>query len=362
MTVSHDSIKPLLNTAVRLIEPVRGLTQTLRDHLTEAGRVETVDPRPPETLLPPACVDGAVAHDQTDALVWVTAVGVAQTRDRPDHTVTASSVAPVSAETDRLRSALMATCELSATTAWDDRLVLIDGGLATPLISVAQGLTVSDPDVATAVDRHYTDTDVATSINTYIDAILAGRVAALPKQDTAAGFLEQWADELAETLHDDQRQALSRLRDRPVITALLQPGEMLRPRRAVELGRTEVKPNDNSTDRARTLDAAYGRLRNCDDVHVTYVKPTHLPSRVIKIEYVETDQTGFTIGRRLAALVDNQTRGPRMREPLMQHQADRAAKRLVSTNLSTITTLAARSLDDPTATSHYRTCHRRRLA
>lgn len=353
MTLTHDAIAPLLDAAQRLVEPVSGMGERLRDHLEATDSILDFTTAPAPTT-PAACVDGAVADEQTDALVWVTAVGIAQTNGRPDHTVTASAVAPVSGDTERLRSALMATCELSAATAWDDRMVFMDGGLATPLISVAQGLTVSDPDVSTSIWRHYRDTDLATVVNTYLDRLLAGRIAALPKQDTATGYIDLWLDALRRDLDHSQQQVLGRMRDRPLIGGLLRPGEMLAPRPAVELARTEVKAPEGH-DLSAALDAAYTRLRKATGIHVTYFKPTRLPGRVIKVEYLERDPTGYADGRAIAAALDAQTLGPRMKEPLMQHQVDQVAKRTVTTNLSTITGMAARALDNPAATAHYRT-------
>lgn len=354
MTLNNETVAPLLDSAQRLVEPVTGLADRLRDHLDTADGVFDYTQSPHTTTQTAACVDGAVADDQTDALVWVTAVGVAHTDGRANHTATTSAVVPVSGDTERLRSALMATCELSASTAWKDRMVFIDGGLATPLISVAQGLTVRDPDVAASIEQHYQDSDITEVVNTYLDRLLVGKIAALPKQDTATGYIDLWTTSLGDSLPDSQRQMLSRLRDRPVISGLLQPGEMLHPRPATELTRTEAK-SPEGYDASSALDDAYGRMRQADGLHVTYFKPTRLPTRVIKVEYLERDPDGFTDGRTLAAMLDTQTRGPRMKEPLMQHQVDQAAKRLVTANLSTITSMAARAIDNPSATGHYRT-------
>ncbi|MDN5893870.1 MAG: hypothetical protein L0H93_07550 [Nocardioides sp.] len=354
MTLTDEELGHLMETAQRLVEPVSGLSEILRTHLDDTGAVlDYTTSRRPDALSA-ACVDGAVADHQTDSLVWLSAVGVAQTDGRPEHAVAGTAVAPVSGDTDRLRAALMATCELSAATAWDDRMVFMDGGLATPLISVAQGLTVTDPDVADSVERHYRDAHLLDVVHTYLDRLLDGRIAALPKQDTATGYIGQFATALRGSLSDQQRRALQRMRDRPLVGTLMWPGEMLRPRPAAELARTEAKaPEDNPATAA--LDDAYGRLRAATGVHVAYFKPTRLPTRVIKIEYLESDTTSFSDGLALAALLDAQTLGPRMKEPLMQHQVDQAAKRLVTANLSTITGTAARALEDQAATDHYRT-------
>lgn len=359
MTLDVADIEPLIDAAQRLMAPASAAEGMIREHVETNGAIvdlpEPLDHDPARVTGPQfAAVDGAVADEQADALVWVTAVGVAQTEGRADHVATASAVAPVSSDTDRLRSALMASCELSAALACDDRTTCIDGGLATPLISIAQGLTVGDPDVAAAINRHYDKVAVVDVVDSYISRVIAGEVVALPKQDTATGYLDEWASALGDRLDTAARASLARLRDRPVVTSLLQPGQMLRPRRAVELSRTESKSPDTHAA-AAGLAASYRRLGQANNVHVAYVKPRRLPTRVIKFEYLEDDPSTYSTGLAIASALDEQTLGPRMKEPLLQHQVDATAKRLVTSNLASILGLAGRALDDPSATVRYRT-------
>lgn len=355
MSLTPGSLDTLIDRARQLVEPIDGLADRLREHLDATGAIHafTHTTAPPLTM-PIACVDGAVADEQTDALVWATAVGVAQTTGRDDHATSATAVVPVSGDTERLRSALMATCELSAAVAWPDRTVFMDGGLATPLISVAQGVTVTDPDVGQSLANHYRSRNVIETVDAYLDRLLEGHIAALPKQDTATGYIDLLRGALRSSLPAAQISALARMRDRPLVSSILRPGEMLRPRPATELARTEAKPNGGNPV-AAALAKSYERLHDANTVHVTYFKPTRLPSRVIKVEYLERDLERFTTAHTLVAALDEQTLGPRMKEPLMQHQVDQAAKRLVTSNLSTITATAARLLDNASATSHYRT-------
>lgn len=358
MSLDQSTLAPIFERAQRLIEPVSGIAGRLRRHLAEAEAIldyTTGDQDGATATLEPAFVDGAVADEQTDALVWVAAVAAAQTSGRVDHQEVVCDVAPVSGDTDRLRAALMATCELLAATTWDDRMTFMDGGLATPMISIAQGVSVRDYDVASSLAARYRDIGITDVVGTYLDRLQAGQVAALPKQDTAHGYIDLIANSLAEDLTATQQQALNRMRDRPVIGGLLNAGEMIRPRPAVELARTQMKPAAEDRPLPYGLDAAYRRLQETAGIHVAYFKPTRLASRVIKMEYLEHDTTGYTTGKTLARILDAQTVGPRMKEPLGQHRVDEAAKRLVTANLSTITSMAARLMNDPAATAHYRT-------
>ena len=186
----------LLADARRLVEPVTGMAGRLRDLLDADGLVRGY-PAPAAPGAMPGCafVDGAVAHEQTDALAWVAATGVRLVDGHQPVTLSATAVAPVSGDIERLRSALMAARELAAATAETPAadLVFMDGGLSTPLISVAQALLVRDLDVLAAVREHYRRTGIVDLVAAYVDLVAAGKVAALPKQDTATGFTGEWA-------------------------------------------------------------------------------------------------------------------------------------------------------------------------
>lgn len=356
----------LLDTARRLTEPVAGMAGQLRDLLDADTGIRAFDTSPSPGEVPGcAFIDGAVAHEQTDALAWVCAVG-ARLNGRAAPTVTeAAAVAPVSGDVERLRSALMACCELAAATTpgpteSGTRAVFMDGGLATPLISIAQGLLVRDADVDRAVREHYAAVDLPALVGRYVDLIEQGRVVALPKQDTATGFTSQWADTYSGRFeHPDTHLVLARMRDRPLAGSLLAPGEFLTPRPAHELARTEIKQSTHDGAPPDALTAAlapqYRRLAAMDRLHVTYLKPRRLPTRVVKIEYRETAPSQWSTAATLSSLIDGVTMGPRVKEPLPQYQVDTAAKKAVTTALTKIMAVATLALDDSSATSHYRT-------
>lgn len=347
----------LIATARRLIEPVRGMSDLLRDiHVRQGAIMGFPRPDTPGRVPGAAFIDGAVAHEQTDALLWVAATGVSLADDRPSTVNTATGVAPVSGDTERLRSGLMACCELEAATASDEALIFMDGGLATPLISVAQALLVHDPDVRQSIRERYARVDVASLLDRYVDMVEEGRVVALPKQDTASGYATAWATAYEhEFPHPDTSLALARMRDRPLAGALLRPGEMLRPRPAQELARTELK-HENGDPLAARLAPHYDRLARAENLHVMYVQPRRLTDRVIKAEYREADPTTWATGQSLAALVDGVTIGPRVKEPMPQYQVDGAAKKSVTSTLAALMQDAQTALDgDAGATSRYRT-------
>lgn len=351
----------LLADARRLVEPVTGMAGRLRDLLDADGLVRGY-PAPAAPGAMPGCafVDGAVAHEQTDALAWVAATGVRLVDGHQPVTLSATAVAPVSGDIERLRSALMAARELAAATAETPAadLVFMDGGLSTPLISVAQALLVRDLDVLAAVREHYRRTGIVDLVAAYVDLVAAGKVAALPKQDTATGFTGEWARRYRGDFdHVDSHVALARLRDRPLAGSLLTPGEWLTPREATEIGRTEIKAAhpDETDPLVSALAPLYARFAATDGLHVTYMKARRLRDRVVKIEYREDEPGRWSTGERITSLIDGVTLGPRVKEPLPQHQVDAAAKKVVTGTLSMLMQVASGALDDPAATSRYRT-------
>jgi len=121
---------PVIGDALKLL----GRTDpNARDNLTTAltaqDLIKTHRALSPQPLV---CVDGAVASTQTDVLLWTAATAA---NSDNDHSIIHQGVAPIGPSTDRLRSAMMALCEMemalyaskSAETVW------MDGGLARPL-------------------------------------------------------------------------------------------------------------------------------------------------------------------------------------------------------------------------------------
>lgn len=336
----------LVDQARRLTQPVAGLPERLRDHLDGTGQIVEFE----EVSGLPECafVDGAVASEQTDALTWSAAVAVRQTPHRRDAVITAEAVAPISGDGERFRSALMAGCELRAAVDLPDVPAIVDGGLVTSLLSVAYEASLRDPDVAAACDRYLSGIEVVDVAAAFVERLLSGWVVALPKQDTAQGYAEQWQTELS----DHDTATLTRMRDRHLAQAVLHPGEMLRPRRALEARRVEAK---GDTARSRALDALLQQIRTAEQLHVAYFKPRGGVQRVVKIEYAETDPVEHPRARHLSALLASQCTSPRIMEPFGQHLVDHEAKQQVRTHLAAVSHALTRGLADDALTRHYRT-------
>lgn len=345
----------LLDRAHLIADPTGHAVEAIREHVRDLIRT-VPDPDPAAVSL--ACVDGAVASEQTDSLMWTCAAGVRQAPRLGDRIVQAATVTPVGAETERVRGALMASCEmraaLSTIEADPERVVFMDGGISTPLVSIAQGLSLSADGVADAVHEHYARIGLGTLVRDYVDAVLAGQIAALPKQDTSSGYTGSWAHTLTDRVGERAAHSLENLRDRPVLSQLLAPGEWITPRPALEAARIEAKMLTRDGLRPAKVDADYARIRDNTSLYVTYFKPRRLPDRVIKVEYREHDTASWARARQLLAVLDAATLGPRIKEPLFQHEVDTAAKRAVTSLLSEVMQVATSNLD-PALTSHYRT-------
>lgn len=356
----------VLDTASQLLAAIDPQQQhsDLLSHLQRTQAIRIAPTRGPANEPDLVCVDGGVAHEQTDALTWIAAVGVSSDLRS---SVPATMVMPVSSETDRARSMLMALCELAAALDTADRshVVWMDGSLATPLISIATGLLTSDPTTAELVCATLADCNTDTLIGDYVHYGLQGRLRALPKQDTASGYCQLWAAQLGER----SGAWLKMQRDRIAATSVLKSGEYLRPRRADEALRVTAKATADAPKSVRewahVIDELLGHWREELPVFVTYVLPRGMPLRAVKIEYTlpadvddaDIDDVADSTAAALCAKVSETIIGTRVIEPFPQHQADTFAKREVTSLITQLMGAAARTFSEthPAGIRHYRT-------
>lgn len=337
----------------RFAAPTGNLPTILRERLQAADLIRRY-PTNPAGPKPGVFVDGAVAAEQTDALTIVAAVAATTLHDT-DWVTATEGVVPVSGDGDRYRAILMASCELDAAlhahTATTGH-VFVDGGLGTTLLSVATTALIRDADVAAQTSRHLTDRGTLDTVDRYVNAVLGGRIVGLPKQDTAQTYVHQWADRWHTHLGDNA-QILRRLRDRPLIDLILQPGEILAPRPASELRRIDAPTSREPDPHTAALTEHLGRLRDATTLQVAYFKPNAGAQRTIKIEYTNTPPGAFL---HLAATLDRDCDSPRILEPYGQHSVDQVCKTAVRRHLATVLDAVTRALaDHPEAARHYRT-------
>lgn len=361
MSADSERFAALIADAQRYTTPVDGLHQTVRDCLDAEGQIIAYDEEGDGLVQPPevvAWVDGAVADEQTDALIWAAAVAVAQTGRAEPIRRSAHVVMPVCGDRERFRGIAMAVCELEAATAAAEEclLVMVDGGLSTGLMQATSESFLRDPDVIAAVDRLHTERDTIATLVEYIELVNHGTIVGLPKQDSSQHYTQAWSSAYAPQLGAEGVAALRRLRDRPFIDRILKPGEMLLPRPAQLKMEAAGARNDPGTDRVRGFDVALAEARGNGELSVAYFKPAKGAQRTIRIEYAPPDSLhSGDWGASLAQQLEAQFQSPRIVEPLGQHLVDRECKRLVQTELRILTAELTRGLaSDPTATRHYR--------
>lgn len=339
-----DTFAAAVEDALALAGPLTGLSGQLRDAV--ASSIHRYPASVPEPSA--AWVDGAVASEQTDTLIWTAVVGVASTAGG-DLPVFAETVTPVCSDAERLRSIVMGCCELEAALSavnLADRVV-VDGGLTTSLMSITSELLLTDPDVVRAADRFLTGRDAAQVVDRFVAAVLAGRIVALPKQDTAQVYTAEWAE--LRQLDPATRMVLPRLRDRPVIDSILQPGELLTGRPAnVRIEAAGVRTGA-ATARAAQFERALARLRGAD-LRIVYFKPAGGAQRTIKAEFAATAGAAGTV----AGWLSGQCTSPRLVEPFGQHMVDRACKELVRGRIAALSATLTSALRNDTATRRYR--------
>lgn len=308
------------------------------------------------------CVDGAVASEQTDALAWIAAVATDSTSKVMRRK---TMVVPVSSAMDQVRSAVMALCEMSAAVELYDYGIdaWMDGGLVTPLLSVATAVRSADQQTANALCDLMDAVDAAAIIDGYIDHATQGAVSALPKQDTASSFCLTWSG--AESLDEQTRQWLPRRRDRMIAAAVLEPGQFLAPRRGMEALRVAAKPPQSGHRRAtawaRILEDLMADWRELVHPWVTYAVPAgSTMGRAVKVELTAKatasdsevlELAGLRAGQACAGLA-----GSRVIEPYQQYVVDDLAKTEVRGLLSRLVGQAQAVLmrEHPGAVSHFR--------
>lgn len=269
------------------------------------------------------CVDGAVISTQTDIVTWI---AVAATNSTESASLTTATATTVGSHADAVRAAVMAAAELyvAVATAEAGGSVWMDGSLATPLISIATGLTAVPAGEAAEFARCLRELQVVESVTAYVDLAYAGQLRSLPKQDTSRAFLNLWAPRMDESA----RAWLGLQRDRILMGELLVPGSVMAPRPAPEVAAVALAEptapelwdlfNDLQLAMAGWSDSA---------PHATYLMPTDL-DRPIKIEFTAAgrlDQAA-DIAVQLAAQIDPLCHGPRMLEPYPQFVVDAFAK------------------------------------
>lgn len=328
----------------------------LRDSLLAKGEISSYASF--STPQPLVCVDGALATNQTDVLLWVAAVA---SDSESTSTARSMAVAPISTAADRLSSAAMALCELQAarSAAQAHEAVWMDGGLATPLISVATALSLPDQDTSKAVCRLLDRMNALELIADYVALAQAGRLRALPKQDTARSYSKVWGGAV------DVTPAVATwarsLSDHTIVRRILRPGEKTQPRRADEALRAGVKRVSTAPLGAQlwaeSLAELFEMWRNTVSAWVVYGIPRHGTGRPIKLELtVPVDDDPAPYADHLLGVVDSQIRGVTIFEALPQYLVDRLVKQEASTAIIDLMGLASRHLGNihPEAVNHYR--------
>ena len=335
-SVLHDA-RRLADEAEHLLAPVVEQRDRLRLVLGEAEQIVSV-PEPAEQVTL-AAVDGGSVIDQmyaADRLVIAALVaeGMRTSRTGELHHATWTRTFAHQLDLDRLSDAVMSCLELQLLHGINYQIKIFDGSHQTPVIALNSALSSRNPKVRSLTAEIVQETGAAEALRSMCDGTAGLCIVGLPKADSSTEFCQKYSR--------DYTFNLPPITDRLLATLVLEPGEMLLPRKPenwhglhiqfrknTEVGEIEGNP---ATQRlvemtARELDAAIEPLRNCSraghGVGITYLKP-HKSNTCIKIEFKASQ--GKRHGVWLASILSAEAVSPHMQEPYAQFVADLWAK------------------------------------
>lgn len=332
----------LAAAAHRLLHPVAQARRDLRARLLDDGGIIPIGP--PAVRQPMAAVDGGSVRKAlyaADLLMAVAASADGLYGPHPDHPCVSdhwAAVLPYNTDNGALLSGAMAALEIRTLARLTHPVRILDGSHVTPLISVATAMMARHPQAVEAAMGFCDDTllGAVEELCNPASRTHPCEIVALPKADSA-------------TVYGDAFNHRYGLRlgvgDKVLAAQILEPGEMLTPRAATELGTLNITAHEDHEDRQRRLalhfNQATGMLKHAASERrmlVTYLKPESC-STVVKME-AQVDEplpvdlfdgdAAVTQMARLARLIADETTGPFMVEPFAQHAVDLRAKTIAA--------------------------------
>jgi hypothetical protein len=345
LTLPADMLESVLKDARRLADEAQGLLAPVveqRDHLRseliDAQQIITV-PEPAETVSL-AAVDGGSVIDQmyaADRLVVaaVVAEGMRTSRTGELHHATWTRTLAHQLDLDRLASAVMICLELQLLQGVNHQVRIFDGSHQTPIIALNSALSSRNPTVRATTAQLIHETGAVDALRTMCHDREGSRIVGLPKADSSTEFCRKYSRNLGFELPP--------ITDRFLATQVLEPGEMLLPRKpenwhGLHINFRKTIESDDEAEQnpavqhlveksAEELDDVIEPLRNChkkgQGVGITYLKP-HRSDTCVKLEFKAS--LGPDHGTWLASILAAEAVSPHMQEPYAQFVADLWAK------------------------------------
>lgn len=229
--------------------------------------------------------------------------------------------------TEALVQTAMGALEVVVASRAPHEVVALDGSFVTPIIALQSALFAKQPEIRDAAADLLLDPDLAplAAFRRLLDKP-AGSLLALTKSDSAHKYVDKFAERF------DMRLSVS---DRVLAAQILQPGEMLAPRRLLELAGQSVNDVKGSAkvrragDQLAALVADVAARANAGNARTSYFKP-HNAHTVIRFEYFTEEGTDVATGNataaRFAAILNADTRAPHLLEPFCQYAVDAEVK------------------------------------
>lgn len=321
------------------LAPLIEMKTVLRGKLLEDKEIFPFEAKPSVKVESMCAVDGARVKEQmyiSDLLVAVaTTVNARSAQNNlPSLQSSWADVVRHVDGTDRLAEAAMAAQEVYIAAESDHYIKIMDGSFLTPIIGMTQGLYLKNSAIKEKIaDLLLSQWNAPANLLKVVKPTV-GFSLAIPKSDSADKYSE---------LYRNKYEIKLDAADRFLASQVLKTGELLKPRKVLELGFNarvdEVEGSARVIEAATALRASVSvisKMASSGQIYTTYFKP-YGPEKlgaVIRFEYVveknASEDSIIEKAREYAAILNAECAPPHMMEPFAQWAVDRIAKQISS--------------------------------
>lgn len=311
--------------------PLVAARDSIRENLLEKGEIVQFPKDLDNSPKSMCAVDGARIREQMYAVDLIYAAASAGNAHFSEEKLEVESkvwakVMKHMDGTEAIAQTAMGALEVSVASDAPHEIVALDGSFVTPLISLQAALfsgNMEVRDVAASIlfDEHIMPLKALEKLISKP----AGSLIALTKSDSSVYYVKNFEERFEVKLG---------VADRVLASQILKPGEVLMPRKLIELGKhsmNEVKGSAKVRKAGEELTSVVHKLNSMaygGRAHTTYFKP-YGAHTVIRFEFFTEETDNGTIlaeASRIASIINADTKPPHLLEPFCQYVVDKEVK------------------------------------